>query len=77
MPVVKDLVFRLFAFGLETSDQAQQQSSFIGIADEEEVAIRSSLRRLGEHLFAANPTARPSKLMREFLAAGLVTQRRI
>lgn len=67
----RDVVFRLFALGLESSEQAQHQERFVGSADEEEAAIRFSLCRLGEHLFEANHVDRPSRLQRNFLAAGL------
>lgn len=75
MPEAQEVVYRLYNLGLESSEQAQQQERFAGSSDEEERAIRSSLSRLGEHLFAANPTDRPSRLQQAFHAAGLATQK--
>jgi len=71
MPVAQEVVYRLFALGLESSELAQPQERFIGSLNEEEAAIRFSLCRLGKHLFVANPSDRPSRLQRNFLAAGL------
>jgi hypothetical protein len=77
MPVATDLVYELFTLGLECSQQVQNQARFLGSADEEDMAIRSSLGRLGEHLFAVNPIDQPSKLFRVFRAAGLTSKRNI
>lgn len=75
MPVAQEAVYRLFVLGLESSEQAQPQERFVGSPEEEEAAIRFSLCRLGEHLFAANPPDRPSRLQKAFLAAELATQK--
>jgi len=75
MPVAQGVVYRLFALGLENSEQAQMQEPFVGSADEEDAAIRFSLCRLGEHLFAANPSGSPSRLQKAFFAAGLTAKK--
>ncbi len=72
MPRAQEVVHQLFAEGLESSERAQKQECFAGTPADEECAIRISLGRLGGHLFAANPSDRPSKLQRAFSAAGIV-----
>ena len=75
MPRAQEVVYQLFAQELESSERAQQQACFAGNSADEESAIRSSLGRLGEHLFAANPPDRPSRLQQAFATAGIVSNR--
>jgi hypothetical protein len=72
MPEAQELVYQLFTQGLESSERAQPQARFVGSIEDEDLQIRSSLGQLGANLFAANPADRPSKLQREFIAAGIV-----
>lgn len=75
MPRAQEVVYALYDRGLESSEQAQPQESFVGSSEEEAEAIRAGLTQLGEHLFAANPPDRPSRLQRAFVAAGLATSK--
>lgn len=75
MPQAQEVVYQLFALGLESSERAQKQECFAGNPPDEESAIRSSLGHLGGHLFAANPPERPSRLQRAFVAAGIFEHR--
>jgi len=77
MPLAQDLITLLFSESLESSEEAQRQDVFSSNSVDEDVAIRASLCDLGRNLFAANPTDRPSKLQREFIAAGLVARDRV
>jgi hypothetical protein len=76
MPRAQEVVHQLFAKGLESSERAQKQEWFEDNFADEDSAIRSSLGQLGEHLFAANPLDRPSKLQRAFVAAGIAMEKR-
>lgn len=75
MPRAQEVVYALYDRGLASSEQAQPQESFVGSPEEEAAAMRAGLTQLGEHLFAANPPDRPSRLQRAFVAAGLATSK--
>lgn len=75
MPLARDIVCQLFISGGENSERVQQQERFNSFPVEEDKAIRNSLAQLALHLFAANPTDKPSKLQRKLFEAGIVRKK--
>lgn len=72
MPTARKVVAKLYGDALQTSERANEQSSFEGREDSELEAIRESLAELGKYLFAANPPDKPSRLQRRFIESEII-----